>query len=138
MWYCPSCKEHRQAFKQIQLMKLPRYLIIQLKRFKNETTFYYGNSKNSEEVDFPLHNLNMNKYIKQCNNNNNNNTSNTSYVYDLFAISQHYGISFGGHYTAFIKHNNTWYDFDDETVRQVHSGSLVSSNAYLLFYKLKE
>ena len=136
MWYCPSCKEHRQAFKQIQLMKLPRYLIIQLKRFKNETTFYYGNSKNSEEVDFPLHNLNMNKYIKQCN--NNNNTRNTSYVYDLFAISQHYGISFGGHYTAFIKHNNTWYDFDDETVRQVHSGSLVSSNAYLLFYKLKE
>ena len=137
MWYCPSCKEHRQAFKQIQLMKLPRYLIIQLKRFKNETSFYYGNSKNSEEVDFPLHNLNMNKYIQHCNNNNNN-TSNTSYVYDLFAISQHYGISFGGHYTAFIKRNNTWYDFDDETVRQIHSGSLVSSNAYLLFYKLKE
>ena len=137
MWYCPSCKEHRQAFKQIQLMKLPRYLIIQLKRFKNETSFYYGNSKNSIEVDFPLHNLNMNKYIHQSNTTNTN-TRNTSYVYDLFAISQHYGISFGGHYTAFIKHNNTWYDFDDETVRQVHSESLVSSNAYLLFYKLKE
>ena len=133
MWYCPSCKEHRQAFKQIQLMKLPRYLIIQLKRFKNETSFYYGNSKNSEEVDFPLHNLNMNKYIQRG-----NDSANVNYTYDLFAISQHYGISFGGHYTAFIKHNEVWYDFDDETVRQVHRESLVSPNAYLLFYKLKE
>ena len=133
MWYCPSCKEHRQAFKQIQLMKLPRYLIIQLKRFKNETSFFYGNSKNSEEVDFPVHGLNMNKYIQKG-----NSTANANYTYDLFAISQHYGISFGGHYTAFINNKGVWYDFDDETVRQVREGSLVSPNAYLLFYKLKE
>ncbi|KAL6062848.1 Ubiquitin carboxyl-terminal hydrolase 15, partial [Balamuthia mandrillaris] len=33
-WYCPSCQEHQQAYKQFALWKLPPILVIHLKRFQ--------------------------------------------------------------------------------------------------------
>lgn len=33
-WYCDQCKQHKQAFKKIQVFKTPPVLIITLKRFK--------------------------------------------------------------------------------------------------------
>ena len=36
MWYCNKCKEHRIAGKRIEIYKTPIYLIIQLKRFKQD------------------------------------------------------------------------------------------------------
>ena len=35
-WYCPSCKDHVQAFKKMDLWKLPDTLIFHLKRFSYE------------------------------------------------------------------------------------------------------
>jgi ubiquitin carboxyl-terminal hydrolase 4/11/15 len=32
-WYCPDCKEHRQAYKKFDLWTLPKVLVIHLKRF---------------------------------------------------------------------------------------------------------
>ena len=32
-WYCPECKEFVQATKKFDLWKLPRVLVIHLKRF---------------------------------------------------------------------------------------------------------
>lgn len=34
MWYCNKCKEFVQATKTLELFKLPRIMIISLKRFK--------------------------------------------------------------------------------------------------------
>lgn len=34
MWYCSDCKEHRRAFKKMQLWSLPECLILHLKRFQ--------------------------------------------------------------------------------------------------------
>ena len=129
-WYCSTCKEHRQAYKTLELMKLPKFLIIQLKRFKSVTGLF-NNSKNDTLVDFPIDNLNLDKYVVHRQNNQH-------YLYELFAINQHFGWSIGGHYTAFIKNEGQWYDFDDETVSPINPSKLVSNNAYLLFYKLKE
>lgn len=33
-WYCSKCKKHQEATKQMSLWKLPKYLIISLKRFQ--------------------------------------------------------------------------------------------------------
>ena len=32
-WYCPKCKEHRDIHKKLELFKIPKILIIQIKRF---------------------------------------------------------------------------------------------------------
>ena len=129
-WYCSKCKEHRRGYKQLELFRLPRYLILQLKRFKNQIVFFF-NSKNSTNVKFPLDNLNLNKYLVG--------PKNMDYIYDLISVSQHYGASFGGHYTAVCrKENNNWYKFDDESVYRISPSSIVNSEAYILIYKLRE
>jgi ubiquitin C-terminal hydrolase len=33
MWYCPTCKTHRQASKKLDLWRLPEVLVVHLKRF---------------------------------------------------------------------------------------------------------
>ena len=33
-WYCNKCKDHVQAEKTMSLYRLPRYLVLTLKRFK--------------------------------------------------------------------------------------------------------
>ncbi|KAK3140274.1 hypothetical protein QOZ80_5AG0398500 [Eleusine coracana subsp. coracana] len=40
MWYCPGCKEHRQASKKLDLWRLPEILIIHLKRFSYSRNHY--------------------------------------------------------------------------------------------------
>ncbi len=128
-WYCPKCKEHRRGYKQLELFRLPKYLILQLKRFKNQFGFLF-NSKNSTYVKFPLENLNLNKYLVG--------PKIVDYIYDLVAVNQHYGASFGGHYTSVCKNGNKWYEFDDDDVTETTKNSIVNSNAYVLIYKLRE
>ena len=48
MWYCNNCKKHKTAKKQIRLFKLPQYLIIQLKKFKNNSGFFYSSNEKKD------------------------------------------------------------------------------------------
>lgn len=61
-------------------------------------------------------------------------------VYDLYAISNHFGSLSGGHYTAFCKNPiyKKWYDFDDSNVDRVNPSNLCTKAAYVLFYKLRK
>ena len=92
MWCCPACKEHRQANKKLNLWKLPEILVFHLKRFAY-TRFL--KNKIDTFVDFPIHDLDLSKYVK--------NKEGESYLYELYAISNHYGGMGGGHYTAYAK-----------------------------------
>ena len=40
LWYCSKCKEHVQATKTMQLMRLPEVLILHLKRFEWNNIFF--------------------------------------------------------------------------------------------------
>ena len=35
-WYCAKCKEQRDILKKLELYRLPKILIIQLKRFQSK------------------------------------------------------------------------------------------------------
>ena len=59
-------------------------------------------------------------------------------VYELYAVSNHYGGLGGGHYTAYAKNNGKWYEFNDSSVRAINGGSISGSGAYILFYKRKD
>lgn len=40
-------------------------------------------------------------------------------LYDLYAITNHYGSLGFGHYTAFALNNNRWFCYDDSSVRDI-------------------
>ncbi|KAF6136233.1 hypothetical protein GIB67_001642 [Kingdonia uniflora] len=128
MWYCPNCKEHRQAMKKLDLWRLPEILVVHLKRFSYSR---YMKNKLDTFVNFPISNLDLSKYV----------TSNAgaaeSHVYKLYAISNHYGGLGGGHYSAYAKllEGNRWYDFDDSFVTPVSEDDIQTSQAYVLFYR---
>ncbi|KAI3443358.1 hypothetical protein Pfo_000023 [Paulownia fortunei] len=126
MWYCPNCKEHRQASKKLDLWRLPEILVIHLKRFS-----YTRFLKNKLEtfVDFPIDDFDLSNYVIQKNNM-------VCHRYMLYAVSNHYGGMGGGHYTAFAKHRlNRWYEFDDSHVFPVTEEQIKTQAAYVLFYK---
>ena len=117
-WYCPKCKKHQEATKQIYLWKLPKYLIIILKRFqahKQDTSkfpdwmqskynYLLQNHVSYEKIntliEFPLYNLDMSNYIYDPLKNSQNNEN----IYDLHSVVNHLGDSlYSGHYTAFSR-----------------------------------
>ncbi|XP_010252067.1 PREDICTED: ubiquitin carboxyl-terminal hydrolase 9-like isoform X2 [Nelumbo nucifera] len=128
MWYCPRCKEHRQATKKLDLWKLPDILVVHLKRFSYSR---YIKNKLDTFVNFPIHNLDLSKYVK-C-----KDAGLQSHVYELYAISNHYGGLGGGHYSAYAKliEEDRWYHFDDSHVSPVSEDEIKTAAAYVLFYQ---
>ncbi|GAB2280869.1 ubiquitin-specific protease [Dionaea muscipula] len=127
MWFCPQCKERRQASKKLDLWRLPEVLVIHLKRFS-----YSRSMKHKLEtfVNFPIHDLELTHYIA-----NKNNTQ--VQLYELYALINHYGGMGSGHYTAYIKllEENRWYNFDDSHISHINEEEVKSAAAYVLFYR---
>lgn len=138
-WYCSNCKDHKQATKTMEIYTTPKILIIHLKRFRTNRvssigSFFYtsSSSKITSLIEYPvvgldLRNYVLGKYEKEP-------------IYDLFAISNHYGGMGGGHYTAYAKNpkKNAWYDFNDSMVSRQNPDELVTSAAYVLFYRRRD
>ncbi|PKU35923.1 ubiquitin carboxyl-terminal hydrolase hypothetical protein [Limosa lapponica baueri] len=125
-WYCPNCKKHQQATKKFDLWSLPRILVVHLKRFSYSR---YWRDKLDTVVEFPIRGLNMSEFV--CD------PRAGSYVYDLIAVSNHYGAMGVGHYTAYAKNkvNGNWYYFDDSSVSLASEDQIVTKAAYVLFYQ---
>ncbi|BBN05563.1 hypothetical protein MPTK1_3g14190 [Marchantia polymorpha subsp. ruderalis] len=127
MWYCPRCKEHRQASKKLDLWRLPEILVVHLKRFSYSR---YLKNKLETFVNFPVDDLDLSKYVAST-------SESQGHVYELYAVSNHYGSMGGGHYTAYVKlvDENKWYNFDDSHVSPVNESDIKTSAAYVLFYR---
>jgi hypothetical protein len=65
------------------------------------------------------------------------NEENYQLQYDLFAVANHYGSMGFGHYISFGKNpiDKNWYEFDDSHVSSKREEDLVTSSAYVLFYR---
>lgn len=147
-WYCNKCKEQRDINKKLELYRLPKILIIQLKRFQSQKS----NSKSSnfmslayaqvlqekvgDHVDFPTTGLDLRKFVQDERIKN----SETPVLYDLYAVSNHYGSLNGGHYTAYgyNSHMGRWYNFNDSSVSNADASDVVTSGAYILFYRRRD
>lgn len=122
-WYNESTHRHQDAKKKMMFWKLPKILIIIFKRFNHNLR------KNQDVISFPINDLDLKQYI----------VTNDSHMYDCFGICNHSGNVNGGHYTSFVKNAmDEWYHFNDTTVLNVvNKQSLVSNQAYCLFYRKK-
>ena len=123
-WYCHKCKSFKRAKKKMELFYLPKLFIICLKRFSGSNS-YWG--KNDALIEFPINNMDMKDFV--CG------PDKEYSKYDLFAVSQHYGGCGGGHYTAICKNFGKWYNYNDSSVSKGSENDVVSSAAYVLFYR---
>uniref|UniRef100_A0A8C9YFF6 Ubiquitin carboxyl-terminal hydrolase n=1 Tax=Sander lucioperca TaxID=283035 RepID=A0A8C9YFF6_SANLU len=128
-WYCPTCKKHQQATKKFDLWSLPRVLVVHLKRFSYNRCW---RDKLDTVVDFPIRDLNMSEFV--CD------PKAGPYIYDLVAVSNHYGGMGGGHYTGYGKNkvDGKWYYFDDSSVSSASEDQIVTKAAYVLFYQRRD
>ena len=90
-------QDHVRAFKKLTIWKPPSILIIQLKRFIYEAGY---REKIDTEVEFPLEGLDLSEFVGACEG------TDESFVYDCYAVSNHYGGLGGGHYTAHARKDN--------------------------------
>ena len=127
-WFCKTCKNKVKAQKKLDFFYLPKILTICLSRFQKS-----GNDfrKNEKFIDFPLTGLDMNKYITT--------KYKLNYIYDIFAVCEHYGSRYGGHYTAICKnYDGNWYSYDDSECSQAEEKDVCSKYAYVLFYRRRD
>lgn len=95
-WHCPSCKKPQRASKQLTCWRLPKILIIQLKRFSYKQ---YTRDKIDNFIEFPLYNLDLKNFCSESNRQNLEGKT----TYDLYGVINHFGGIYGGHYTATAK-----------------------------------
>ncbi len=133
LWFCPKCKESVAAKKRMEILRSPPILILHLKRFKTKESSVMGMSsvggRLNTLVDFPLENLDLTKYVPR---------NGKPAIYDLYAVSNHYGSIGFGHYTASGLNDGHWYKFDDSSVSRIDPSSVCSTASYVLFYKRKD
>ena len=125
--HCKAPKESRPSCKKtIKIWRLPKILILTLKRFEYEN---FGRKK--------LHNVAIDETIKleKYFVDESKEVSKTR-NYKLFGTIDHHGHAMGGHYTAqsyslIYKH---WYLYDDETAYNIEN-PMFGPHSYLLFYR---
>ena len=131
-WYCSSCKEHVRGFKEEHIYKAPPILVVNLKRFIYSPTTHRRN-KIDTFIDFPLEGLDLSEFVMSW-------KEGEEPIYDLYAVSNHFGGLGGGHYTAYAKDDDgKWCNFDDSRVTEdVNESDIVSAAAYCLYYKRRD
>lgn len=122
-WFCPNCKQDRDAVRRISIWRLPPMLLIHLKRFSFSGRW---GDKLQTNVSYPTTNLDMNKFVIGPKKENS---------FNLYAVSHHHGATMdSGHYVATCKNptDSNWYKYDDHEVSKTCVPSGASS--YILCY----
>ena len=124
-WFNEEKNEKMNIRKKIQFWSLPNILVIDFKRFNNKF------QKNQVLITFPLDDFDLSNYVIGY--------KKDKYKYELYGVCNHSGGVMGGHYTSYIKNaNGKWYHFNDTSVAEVGIiDSIISSKAYVLFYRKK-
>jgi ubiquitin C-terminal hydrolase len=113
LYFCEHCKSKQQYTKKTSLNRLPKVLIIVLKRYT------FTGTKILSEVSYgnTLH-------VKES-------SSGEIRKYTLTGIINHVGNLYSGHYTNYININNMWLYIDDEKVTPKEYDY---KDSYILFY----
>ena len=120
-YVCESCKKSGACTQKISIFRLPKVLVLQVKRFQVNA---FSRTRLNTEVRM-REELSLRGFI--------NDRCESSKTYVLKGISHHTGTLYFGHYIAECKEDSTWYCFDDSRAYSVSPPSS-SSSAYLLFY----
>lgn len=125
---CDHCEKKTMRDKVMTIWKLPKYLIIHLKRF--EFLREQGRmGKCKRTVNFPLKHFDPAPFVDKPDGN----------TYECIALANHYGQLSCGHFIAYAKSNeDKWLLLNDCSVREVSEEEVDKQGAYLLFYERKD
>ena len=122
VWQCPKCDWFGPALHTLQLQKLPRTLVIHVKRYANDLT------KIRSEIEYPDE-LDMGVYVKSA----------EKTRYRLFGVVEHIGGLSGGCYLAHVlSDDGKWVLCDHERLVSSTRSKAHSASAYMLFYEVIE
>ncbi|TVU20655.1 hypothetical protein EJB05_36872 [Eragrostis curvula] len=122
---CERCKKLTSARKQMFILRAPKVLVIQLKRFEG-----LNGGKINRNIEFKEA-LVLSDFIY-------NKNKDSQPVYNLFGSIVHSGLSpESGHYYAYVKDAiGRWYCCNDSHVSLSSSQDVLSEKVYILFYIL--
>ena len=123
MWFNDKTNEKQLAYKCYTFWSFPDILILSLKRFNN------GVNKIQSLIDIPLDEIDLSEYVVGYNKSN--------YKYEVYAICNHHGSVYGGHYTANVKKGGRWFNYNDTIIRELPENNVITNEAYCLFLKKK-
>lgn len=131
LYYCSNCQMKQRSTRRFWIRKLPDVLCLHLKRFRYNN---YLRTKIDDYIQFPIQDLDMKRYV-MANKHETRGSSSGPTTYDLVAFIEHHGSGVGsGHYTAYCRHDDYWFHFDDSSVNACDEKSVMRSKAYILFY----
>lgn len=117
-----NCKRTVSFTKRVKIIKLPKYIIIHLKRFTNKLKKIDTTVAFSSEID-------MSKYSVVL--------ENSSVDYELISVINHSGTLESGHYSTFNRtYDGIWVHLDDNKVNKVDPKEICTNKAYILIYEL--
>ena len=114
----------QDAIQRLSAIEVPKYLIIQLRRFKEGVSG--GLEKNTVDV-YP------NKTVNLCVHSSNNYNI-TRVSYKLIGSIHHNGEFCGGHYYANVSIENNWYQCNDANVLRISHSAIDARSLYLGVY----
>jgi hypothetical protein len=113
------------TYRQIKMMRVPKYLIIILKRYNTNHT------KIHNIISYPIDDLDLSYYCDGY--------DKINCILKLISIGCHVGGLNGGHYFSICRHKNEkWYKYDDESVSEFNINTdknILFKNGYILIYE---
>mmetsp|Transcript_18427 Transcript_18427/g.71180 ORF Transcript_18427/g.71180 Transcript_18427/m.71180 type:complete len:409 (+) Transcript_18427:171-1397(+) len=109
-FYCETCCSLQEAHRRMRVKKLPKTLVVHLKRFKYVERLQ-RHAKVAHRVAFPF---------EMKLQNTSDAADDPDRLYELFGIVAHLGVGPNqGHYISTIKSHQKWMLFDDERIEVV-------------------
>jgi U4/U6.U5 tri-snRNP-associated protein 2 len=121
--------------RKLQILKLPRYLLLSITRFTKNRFFV---EKNPTIVNFPARNLNLKGSIADLPAPDNRHRQAPVYAYNLLASVSHVGDKRpDGIYKAFVHRaaENSWYEVQDLMIQETQPEAVVITEAYFQVYE---
>lgn len=122
-WFNESTNQKEEVRKYVKFWSFPKVLVICFKRIT------WDGKKINTRVDY-THELDLTEYV--CG------YKKKEHTYELFGVCNHSGSPDNGHYTAFVKKEESWFFCNDEQIQIVNDNRhIVTPYAYCLFYAKK-
>jgi ubiquitin C-terminal hydrolase len=113
---CENCRKITGIIKETKFLRLPNFLILQIKRFESYPTPRKADNSISFDELMTVELESGRETLK------------------LIAVAVHSGSLGGGHYVAYGFRDRSWYSFNDSSCSPVSAAQVMQAQAYLLVY----